>query len=293
MPNIRALGLTIAALSLAGCHTAANTVYFYENPASVIRRMPVDGGMATDVVSSVVVDGLAVDRGRGLLLGSTPRHVVRWTYTGGGGESVVPAQQPSKLAIDLLHGYIFFIERMSASARRCTLEGQQCVTVIEREPALSGMAVEPRRGHLFWWQDASAAKPAGIWRADLDGKNRRLILDEQMIVDAIAVDSARGLIFWSSRAFPGPHAVNRLMRANVDGSQPTVILTGVADYVEDIAVDPTSKRLFWVERGQSFNPPSRLRRVTYDGTGVVTLRQYSGTEFARAIALAHLRKTPR
>jgi hypothetical protein len=57
-----------------------------------------------------------------------------------------------------------------------------------------------------------------------------------------------------------------IVRANLDGSEPELILPIPANYVFDIAVDPVNEQLYFYDFGLE-----ALRRAELDGTGVVTV----------------------
>jgi len=119
-----------------------------------------------------------------------------------------------------------------------------------------------------WWTNAVnyGANPgltAAVARADIDGSNMTAVIDKSTTsyVSGIAVDLWRGKMYYlrNNRA---------LVSANLDGSNPQVILSGndvAVNEAWDLVYDRKTDYLYWISEQYSTNG-AEIRRVRPDGS---------------------------
>ena len=122
--------------------------------------------------------------------------------------------------------------------------------------------------------------------AKLDGTGRRRIAEVETLATFLAVDSKGGSVFWVSVEHDAIPA--KITAAGADGSKSKVIVTLAKGRIEGLAVDEDARRIVWLERTNS--APARIRSARFDGTSAMTIHEFTGEHFARAVAVGPLRK---
>lgn len=90
---------------------------------------------------------------------------------------------------------------------------------------------------LMYWTNLDE----GIYRAVRDGSEVTLLLAMKH-VDGLAVDAKGGKLYFTVSAAPTLNA-DKLLRANLDGTQVTELATGL-NYTGDVVFDPKSQKLY-------------------------------------------------
>jgi hypothetical protein len=162
--------------------------------------------------------------------------------------SLESGRMPFGLAIDPLGRKIYwssFLPRTWSDAKiqRANLDGSGLEDLVTGAPYVSGMALDIKRGKMFWIRQDTWE----IWRANLDGSQAGSILTlgdgyGSAYAFSVAVNPNTGQIFWldAGTAIVG--------RANEDGSDPQVI-SDLTIFAADgcITVDPRSETVFWAD----------------------------------------------
>jgi hypothetical protein len=169
------------------------------------------------VPEALAVDGVG---GWAYLSASVPTNpeggcfeIRRYRTSGGGShETVVPDVCAFGVAVDSGAGKLYWAEHLPHRAiRRANLDGSGIETVIELADAPLDLKIDAARGKLYW-------SSMGIFRADTDGSNLELVRPGNDHPDQIALD------LWSDKIYWTVFSVPRIMRADLDGSNPEVAL---------------------------------------------------------------------
>lgn len=116
----------------------------------------------------------------------------------------------------------------------------------------------PTTAKLYWTRGSN--DPGGIFRSDLDGSNVETVLaffgPPNRAILGVALDKTGGKMYWSE-----PN-VDRIRRANLDGTGIEEIVTGLND-PRELELDLTAGKVYWVDRGLG-----KVQRANFDGTAV-------------------------
>jgi low density lipoprotein receptor-related protein 5/6 len=119
------------------------------------------------------------------------------------------------------------------------------VTVLFEIIAVPLAASAPSSG-IYWSQPAIPnVSPAVIWRADFDGSNIQAIVTQGLSGPwPVVADVSTHKIYW------GDVNLNRIQRANLDGTSIETVVSGPFNFIEDpagLAIDPQNQRLYWTD----------------------------------------------
>src|SRR6476661_3033176 len=133
-----------------------------------------------------------------------------------------------------------------------------------------GVVVDPEAGHIYWTNmGVPSMNDGSIERADVDGRNRKTIVPEggTFTPKQLQLDRTNRKLYWSDREGM------RVMRANLDGSQPeTLVETGRGDkdmhdqtkWCVGITVDPKSRKFYWTQKGPDDGEQGRILRASIE-----------------------------
>ena len=156
---------------------------------------------------------------------------------------------PEGIAIDVDGGKVYWTD--SENVGRANLDGSQIETIGTIEG--SDLALDVGQGKMY-----VASWPGIIYRTSLGGSPIETIVPESGAPDAaIALDLSRGKMFW------GGWRREEIKRANLDGSQIEIIVTGTGR-VYDLDVDESGGKLYWASG-------AGILRANLDGSQVETL----------------------
>ncbi|RLE21167.1 MAG: hypothetical protein DRJ50_09610 [Actinobacteria bacterium] len=124
---------------------------------------------------------------------------------------------------------------------------------------------------LFGQNLAVGSPTQTISRSNLGGSNIVELVSVDNSLGGIALDTTAGKIYWTdvgplAGGGYGPQYLDgRILRANLDGSDQEVLVTGLRD-PRSIAVDPGGGKIYWTGWA-----PAKLKRANLDGTEVEVL----------------------
>ena len=152
------------------------------------------------------------------------------------------------------------------------LNGKQIKTLVKHLDAPANLTLDADGGKLYWVEGLR------IWRSDLNGKNIKRVVTaasdtgEVLAVSSIAV--AAGKIYWTQveqDATKYPNSTfhekfgERILRADLNGSNIEELIVSENHLESDLAVDPTGESLYYTA---GFNPlgVSHIFRRDLNGT---------------------------
>lgn len=141
------------------------------------------------------------------------------------------------LAVSIAQAAPLLCWTMSNAIKTANLDGTGINTLIPTTTDSFGeIQVNTATGQIYWFDWRS------IKRANYDGSNVQTVLtDNNMYTTAgdFALDQLNGHIYWANQ-------LGELRRANLDGSNPQLLRTGLLS-IGAIEVDPVNQKLFWLE----------------------------------------------
>jgi len=151
------------------------------------------------------------------------------------------ASLPEGVAFDELHRRIYWVESRYVGARilSASPDWSGVQVVVPGGSSFRGIAVDAAAGKLYW-TSSNLVEGAKIRRANLDGSSVQVLVDLGTAGSnprGIALDPAGGKMYWADLG------LGQVQRANLDGSAPETIATGVSPF--GIALDPAAGRVYW------------------------------------------------
>ena len=120
------------------------------------------------------------------------------------------------------------------------------------------LAVDTENGKLYW-AEKTGNRSGRIRRANLDGSNVQLVKTLTSVPHGIALDSVNSTIYLTN-------AYGKVQRLNVDGSNfQSNLITGL-NAPNDIVVDSTGSKIYWIE--QTNERSGHIRQANLDGSNV-------------------------
>jgi hypothetical protein len=182
-------------------------------------------------------------------------------------EQTAPEKAPSSV---ISSGRLFLLELSGGRVHSMNPDGSDHKVIVTEGRFPDGIAVDAEAGHIYWTNMGSVhADDGSIERADLDGRNRIVIVPQGIThtPKQIHLHKEGRKLYWCDREGM------RVMRANLDGSQPeTLVETGRgADDRRDqtrwcvgITVDPRFRKIYWTQKGPDDAGLGRLFRAGID-----------------------------
>ena len=172
----------------------------------------------------------------------------------------VPGPQLNGLAVDPFARRVYWLQYGTpVLLKRAEIDGSNVTTLISNLSIYSsGLAVDRVRDRLLWCQ-AQAAPAGAIWCSALDGSGASTLISALNDPVRVDVDHHHGKVYWVERGG------KRIGRAELDGSNPTYIVTSTA-LPRDLALDPAGDGLYWTLYYPASNT-GRVYRSHLDGSG--------------------------
>ena len=126
-----------------------------------------------------------------------------------------------------------------------------------------------------YWADFISGK---IQRSYLDGSNVQDVITDLERPIGITIDSTNGQLYWNDT-----NGVSTIKRANLDGTNIELLLTGDQSKKEGMALDLSAGKMYWIHQISPLSMHQTIQRANLDGSNIETL--VSNIENGRGIAL--------
>ena len=126
-----------------------------------------------------------------------------------------------------------------------------------------------------YWADFISGK---IQRSYLDGSNVQDVITDLERPIGITIDSTNGQLYWNDT-----NGVSTIKRANLDGTNIELLLTGDQSLKEGMALDLSAGKMYWIHQISPLSMHQTIQRANLDGSNIETL--VSNIENGRGIAL--------
>jgi low density lipoprotein receptor-related protein 5/6 len=259
--------LAAAVLGAGAATSATPAIYWTDSALGSVTRSNLDGTGEEPVVPG----GLGFPEGIVLLPETSEMGVaegsgviVRADLDGGGADTVLAGlNTPAGLAVDTLHGKIYWTNVAVGTIHRANLDGSEAEQLLAAQGHVRGLALDVEGGKMYF----TAAENAKLERANLDGSDVEELLVAPPSQAGIALDLGAGKMYWAGAG---------IRRADLDGSNEEIILSVPAS---GVALDLVAGRIYWTAFASPF-----LGRADLDGSNVEDL-VVVGPSVPRALAL--------
>ncbi len=268
----------------------ANTWFYLANPMGKIQRANLDGSNITSVLQSEInaahclaldfesnkiywIDHGTYSLRRANLDGSQIETLISQTVPTPPNSPFPPL--PSAIALDLSGGKMYWGTRdnntSTPAIQRANLDGSQYEALVHTVQAqVSGLeqiyslALDLEHGKMYWSQDRYEPALGKVKRSNLDGSQIETLF--YATTASIALDHIAGKIYWSKKLDSG----GSIHRANLDGSNPEIVVSQNVGTPLHIALDLHRSQIFWTDI--SYTTPSiRVASLSPGSVGSMVL----------------------
>ncbi|UCG51245.1 MAG: T9SS type A sorting domain-containing protein [Candidatus Latescibacterota bacterium] len=157
---------------------------------------------------------------------------------------------------------LYFADVGNDNILRCDLDGSNIEVLVTSDLSAVGSIAIDRIGGKMYWTDWPSAT-AHIKRAYFDGSDPEYVLIGLDGPWGLALDVPNGKMYWTE------FSVNKIRRANLDGSNIEDLVTTGLSHLAGIALDLGGGKMYWADGATEFS--AKIQRANMDGSGVETL----------------------
>jgi len=202
---------------------------------------------ATDILFVDILNFLDPEGNSIRRIGIDGNNLVTVIPTGGGARG---------MDVDFAAGKVYWTDVDNFAIRRANLDGSGQEDVITAGLAFpSALRLDTEANKMFWGDQTTEE----IWSTDL-GTIAPQLLITTVFNRGLALDVAGGKMYWTTSITASS---GRIMRANLDGSDPQIVHTEGSSKPGNLALDVAAGKIYWSD------PIARkVRRANLDGTNV-------------------------
>jgi len=222
--------------------SAAETLYWTDVDNDLIRRSNLDGGSATDLITSGLAWPMAIAvHPPADLLGwgdQTMQQIGSAHLDGSDAGPLLSTPFSSGIAFDQVNDKIYWsmaTTGMEGEIRRANLDGTEIETVVSGYGKPARIALDASGGKIYWTDYAFDV----VRRANVDGSDVEdlFLVGDNLNPGGLALDLSAGKVYWGQA-----WATNRckIMRMNLDGTDPEDVLLGDFGIITDMTLFATT-----------------------------------------------------
>ncbi|CAJ1423285.1 unnamed protein product [Effrenium voratum] len=210
-------------------------------------------------------------------------------------EEVVTGVHAGGVAVDGVHGHLYWTELTEGRVMRSRLDGSHVQVLVEQMQDPGGIELDILAGRMYWCDQPGHEGFGRILSAGLDGSDVVTVTNHTAYPMDLAVDTVDGQLYWTDAG------KFQIARAKLDGSQVEVLqnkslefneskpkgrhITGLLD-PHGIVLDRRQGKIYYTMLGTVYSKiggPSqsrnaRLQRSNLDGSDVETLAEFGPTQ---------------
>ena len=150
----------------------------------------------------------------------------------------------------------------SRSIMRANFDGTGRETLVTGLTLVEDMAIHPGQGKLYFTD-------GGVHRVNLDGAGRETLVPSLPWPNDLLIDFTNSKLYWVD------HRVDKIQRANLDGSGLEDVIDSGLSQPEGIALDVSARKIYWTDAALG-----HIQRANFDGSGVETLLRGLGYPYS-------------
>jgi len=275
--------LAIVTAGLIPDNALAGKIYWTEY-SDRICRANFDGSNKEVLVTPTIPHGIALDVAGGKMYWNTAytnQRVMRANLDGSNVETLISTGTDYAnygMDLDVPGGKMWWAGCYGMQIHTANLDGSSHTTPISTSSRAGDVALDLSAGKVYYTVIINGAPE--ISRANFDGTGQEVLLDSTSgIVNpwGIALDVAGGKMYWTN------YGIDKIMRADLDGSNVEDVLTSGLNGPMGIALDVAGGKMYFCNTGASMTGEGYIQRANLDGSGVETL--LTGLDYCEFIAL--------
>lgn len=177
---------------------------------------------------------------------------IYWTETLGGIQRGIAFEQssiqvvvpslgnPQAVTLDRDGGKMYWTDDVANNIGCANLDGTNVQVLVSGIEGPKGIAIDHSGGMMYWVDNYRNR----IQRSHLDGSDVDDIIGyaTEAYLGGVALDLAASKVYWAENftGFSG-----RILRANLDGTYPEIVLSSSSHGPDWLALDPTTHDIFW------------------------------------------------
>ena len=242
-------------------------IYWTDSGTGKIQRAHFDGTNIQDLVTTGLPHPkdieLDIASGKMYWVDAGTRKVQRANLDGSNVEDLVNTQgRPFGIAVDVTMHKMYWSTWNPGKIRRSNLDGTNVEDFVTGLSEPEDIDLDLSAGKIYW-TDTVTNK---IQRADLDGTNVEDLVTVGLSHPlGLTLDVAGGKMYWTNNSFfpwGGP-GLDKIQRANLDGTNVEDLITTGLVVAIDIEVDAPAGKMYWTDAGLD-----KIQRSNLDGTNV-------------------------
>jgi len=210
-------------------------------------------------------ENLAASQGKLYWADASGDAIVRANLDGSAQQKIVIGlQTPRGVALDSTNGHVYWTDNAADNVERANLDGSGRVVIKTGLSSPFGIDVDPAAGYIYV-AEGGGGNP--LRRMDLLGNGMTTLFTAPGGMSGVAIAPGLGSLLVTVRG-----GSDRVISANLDGSDPVVIASGAGQGVDEpsnVAVNSANGNVYWVNLDSGtavmFDPVSSQRTTVLSG----------------------------